>query len=112
MWHKLYGLSEYVAVSDGKFRPLQSRVSHKEHRSTIVYSDDNDYWYCYYCAENVSRMGWWGRLLVLRETVKYGLEKTAYWVPSWFTLFWKYDVRDKTKEGETGGVNGRYGWKG
>jgi hypothetical protein len=58
MWHKLSVLSEYVAVSDAEFRRLQSRVRHKEHRRTTVYSDDDDYCYCYYCAEGVSRMEW------------------------------------------------------
>jgi len=53
MWHKLCSVSEYVAVSDAKFKPLQSRVKQEEHRSKIVYSDDNDYWYCHYCGESV-----------------------------------------------------------
>jgi hypothetical protein len=43
MWSKLSGLSEYAAVSDAEFRPLQSRLNQRERRSTIVYSDDNDY---------------------------------------------------------------------
>jgi len=50
MWYELSGISEYVAVSDAEFKPLQSRVRHDEHISKIVYSDDNDYWYYYYCA--------------------------------------------------------------
>jgi hypothetical protein len=38
-------------VSGAQFKPLQSRVGRKEHISRIVYSEDNDYWYCYYRAE-------------------------------------------------------------
>jgi len=64
MWHKLSSLNECFAVSDAKFRPLHGTVRHKEHGSTTVYSGGNDY----YCAGDVSRMGWWGRRLVIRET--------------------------------------------
>jgi len=76
MWHKLCSLSEYVAVSDAQFQPLQSRVRHKEHRTKIVYFDDNDYWYCHYCAESVRE---WGSEEdgPKRNIVKYGLEKIA-----------------------------------
>ena len=54
MWHKLSSLNECFAVSDAKFRPLHGTVRHKEHGSTTVYSGGNDY----YCAGDVSRMGW------------------------------------------------------
>lgn len=77
MWHKLCSVSEYVAVSDAKFKPLQSRVKQEEHRSKIVYSDDNDYWYCHYCGESVREQGS-EEDGPKRDIVKYGLEKTAY----------------------------------
>jgi hypothetical protein len=64
-------------VSDAKLKPLQSRVKQKEHRSKVVCSDDNDYWYCYYCAESVRE---WSSEEdgSKRDIAKYGLEKIAY----------------------------------
>jgi len=71
----------YVAVSRAQLKPLQSRVKQEDRRSKVVCSDDNDYWYCCYCAESVRE---WGseEYGPKRYIVKYGLEKIAYCVPS------------------------------